>query len=296
MAVLTAQLARPTLGGIDNPHLSAALDAFAWAIPGESETKRSPGDSALSTHWPVEANGRAIAGQRMRAFVDDWYDRIHISPAQLDLGNVVSTQTTAVSLWNAYREPRTLLGVSGLDEGIELSGQLAAPLTFTALQERIWQVAVTPDGAPVLDTTLAWTFDNGATAELRITANRIIAWSFAPDWADGVLERLTWATDILQSESGVEQRRAIRLAPRREFEAMLYVEGRERQLLDLALFGWGSRTWALPVWPDIQLLDQPVALGATRIACATAGLDFAVGRLALLRGESAFVGSAHETG
>ncbi|SEJ58378.1 hypothetical protein SAMN04244579_04855, partial [Azotobacter beijerinckii] len=181
MAVLTAQLARPTQGGIENPQLSAALDAFAWVeIPGESDTWRSPGGSTLSTPWPVEANGRSLAGQRQRAFVDDWYDRIHISPAQLDLGNVVSTQTSTVSLWNAYREPRTLLGVAGLDEGIELSGQLAAPLTFTALQERIWQVGVTPDGAPVLDTALAWTFDNGATASLRLTANRIVAWAFAP--------------------------------------------------------------------------------------------------------------------
>ncbi|SER79167.1 hypothetical protein SAMN04244573_04324, partial [Azotobacter beijerinckii] len=272
--------------------------AFAWVnqfapSPFLNVTPRA-GQAPLGTAWPVEANGRSLAGQRQRAFVDDWYDRIHISPRQLDLGNVVSTQTSTVSLWNAYREPRTLLGVAGLDEGIELSGQLAAPLTFTALQERIWQVGVTPDGAPVLDTALAWTFDNGDEASLRITANRIVAWAFAPDWADGVLERLTWATDILQSESGVEQRRAIRLAPRREFEAPMRVEGRERQLLDMALFGWGARTWALPVWPDIQLLDQPLALGATRIACATAGLDFAVGRLALLRGESAFASEAVE--
>lgn len=293
MAVLGGQLARPTLGGLtDNPNLTGDHWAFAWVdqfapSPFVSDTQRA-GQAALSTHWPVEANGRAISGQRQRAFVDDWYDRLHISPAQLDLGNVVSTQTGTVSLWNAYREPRTLLGVAGLDEGIELSGQPAAPLTFAALQERLWQVAVTPDGAPVLDTALRWAFDNGDEAALRITANRIVAWAFAPDWADGVLERLTWATDILQSESGVEQRRAIRLAPRREFEAPLLVEGRERQLLDLALFGWGSRIWALPLWPDIQLLGQPLAAGATRLACATGGLDFAVGGLALLRGESAF--------
>ncbi|SFB48381.1 hypothetical protein [Azotobacter beijerinckii] len=298
MAVLSGQLARPTLGDIDNPQLTTDRSAFAWVdqfdpSPFVNATLRV-GQTTLASHWPVEANGRAIAGQRQRAFVDDWYNRIHISPRQLDLGNVVSTQTTAVQLWNAYLAPQALMGIDGLGEGIELSGQPAPPLLFPALKELTWQVGVTPDGPSVLDTTLAWTFDNGDEAHLRITANRIVAWSFAPDWADGVLERLTWATDILQSESGVEQRRAIRLAPRREFEAPMLVEGRERQLLDLALFGWGSRVWAVPVWPDIQLLEQPVALGATRIDCATAGLDFAVGRLALLRGESAFVSEAVE--
>jgi hypothetical protein len=292
MAVLTAQHVRPTQGDIDNPNLTADRSAFAWVnqfdpVPFVSDTQRA-GQAAETTAWPVEANGRSIAGQKVRAHLDDWYYRIHLSPRQLDLGNVVSTQTTAVTLWNAYLEPRTLTAIEGIEEGLSVSGQLEPPLLFNGLQEREWQVSVTPDGQPVLDTAVVWLFDNGDEAGLRITANRIIAWSFAPDWADGVLERLTWATDILQSESGVEQRRAIRLAPRREFEAPMLVEGRERQLLDLALFGWGSRVWAVPVWPDIQLLDQPLALGATRIDCATDGLDFAAGSLAMLRGESAF--------
>jgi hypothetical protein len=59
-------------------------------------------------------------------------------------------------------------------------------------------------------------------------------------------------------------------------------------LLDLQLFGWGSRVWALPIWPDVQLLQAGVASGATGIACATSGRDFRAGGLALLRGESAF--------
>lgn len=291
MAIITAQHVRPTQGNIDNPNLTADHWAFAWVdqfapSPFVSDTQRA--DQALLVKaWPVEANGRTLAGQKQRAFVDDWYNRIHIAPRQLDLGNVVSTQTSDVTLWNAYFEPRTLSVLDGQEAGLQAAGQLAPPLLFNALQERLWQVSVTPDGAPVLDAALVWTFDNGDAPALRITATRIIAWAFAPDWADGVTETLTWATDILQSESGVEQRRAIRLAPRRELAAPLYVEGRERQLLDLALFGWGARIWALPIWPDIQLLDQPVAAGALRLDCATAALDFTVGGMALLRGESA---------
>lgn len=289
MAELNGKIVRATQGGFDAPLWASDLYRHAFVEqPYESEAQRWPGGAVLATLWPVEANGRALAGQRMRAHLDDFYNRIHISPAQFDLGNVVSTQTSAVRLWNAYLEPRTLAGIDGLAEGVELSGQPAAPLLFSGLQEREWQVSVTPDGQPVLDTRLNWQFDNGDSAILRLTANRIIAWAFAPDWGDGVTETLTWATDILQSESGMEQRRAIRLAPRREFEAPMLVEGRERQLLDLALFGWGARVWALPIWPDVQLLPAVVTAGATNIACATAGRDFRPGGLALLRGESAF--------
>ncbi|MCF3955424.1 hypothetical protein L2D71_32655, partial [Pseudomonas aeruginosa] len=74
--------------------------------------------------------------------------------------------------------------------------------------------------------------------------NRIIAWTFAPDWGDSIVERLSASTNILQSESAVTQRRAMRLAPRREFEANMYAVDRERQLLDMTLFGWGARIWA----------------------------------------------------
>lgn len=289
MALLVGLTPQSAVGGIVNPHVTADFQGFygiaGWPT-GESLIGASP-IGALLTHWPVEANGRALEGISATAYSADFYHRVHIAPSQLDLGNVVSAQTTPVYLWNAFLEPRTLSSINGLGEGLLISGQPAPPLLFPALKELQWQVTVTPDGQPVLDTTVEWVFDNGAEAGLRITANRIIAWSFAPDWADGVVERLTWATDILQSESGVEQRRAIRLAPRREFEASMYVEGRERQLLDLALFGWGSRVWALPIWHEVQLLGVGVSAGALSITCSTQYLDFRAGGLAMLRGESA---------
>lgn len=299
MAILSGQHVGQTFGGlIDNPNLTHDHWEFAWVnqfapSPFVSDTQRV-GQASLTTAWPVEANGRALAGQRCGAFLDDFYHRIHIAPSLLDLGNVVSAQATPVYLWNAFLEPRTLSAINGIGEGLLVSGQPAAPLLFPALKELQWQVTVTPDGQPVLDSTVEWVFDNGAEAGLHITATRIIAWSFAPDWADGVIERLTWATDILQSESGVEQRRAIRLAPRREFEASMYVEGRERQLLDLALFGWGSRVWALPIWHEVQLLGVGAAAGALSIPCSTQYLDFRTGGLAMLRGESAFTSETVE--
>ncbi len=299
MAVILGQRARAALGGlVDNPNLTGDHWGFAWVdqfdpVPFASDSPRGV-QSGLTTAWPVEANGRAVAGQRLRAHVDDWYYRIHLTPRQLDLGNVVSTQTATVRVWNAWLEPRLLSAIDGVAEGVVITGQPGPPLLFPGLIEREYQVSITPDGAPVLDTTLAWEFDNGEAPGLRITANRVIAWSFVPDWDRGVTERLTWATDILQSESLVEQRRALRIAPRREFEAPIIVEGRERQYLDLALFGWGSRVWALPVWHEIQTLAVDLPAGSSAIPCATADLEFRAGGLALLRGESALAAEVVE--
>lgn len=299
MAVLSGHHVETTIGGVvDNPNLTDAHWHFAWVnqfapSPYASDSRYAK-QSALTTHWPVEANGREIEAQRLGAFMDDYYYRIHINPLQIDLGNVVSAQTTPVYLWNAWLEPRTLTAISGIDEGIEVSGQPDPPLLFPALKELGWSVTVTPDGQPVLDTVVAWQFDNGRSAGLRITANRIIAWTFVPDWGDGIRERLSASTDILQSESAASQRRQLRLAPRREFTGPMYAEGRERQLLDLALFGWSDRVWSIPIWPDIQLLQVGVAADAAFIPCSTQYLDFRAGGLAMLRGEDAFTSETVE--
>lgn len=289
MAILTGVLPTPTLGGIVNPLLSTELDAYAWvAMPYESLGTARPGGAVAVADWPVAANGQALAGEARSCFVDDYYYRIHISPAQIDLGNVVSAQTSPVFLWNAFLEPRTLVDINGTDEGVLVSGQPAPPLLFPALKELEWQITVTPDGQPVLDTIVAWQFDNGRNAEIRITANRIIAWAFVPDWGDGIRETLTATTDIMQSESAVSQRRQLRLAPRRKLSGQMYAEGRERQLLEMALFGWSDRIWSMPIWPDIQLLDAGIAADVDFIPCSTQHLDFRAGGLAMLRGEDAF--------
>lgn len=295
MAVLNVQRVINTQGGFDLPLFAADLYRHAFIEqPYESEAFSRDGGSLIAHSFPVSANGRELDVHRLDAFVDDYYYRIHINPEQLDLGNIVSAQTTPVYLWNAWLEPRTLSAISGLDEGLQVSGQPAPPMLFPALKELEWQLTVTPDGQPVLDTIVEWQFDNGRNAGIRVTANRIIGWTFVPDWADGIVERLSASTDILQSESAVSQRRQLRLAPRREFSGPVYAEGRERQLLDLSLFGWSNRIWSMPVFPDIQLLQAGIGAGVDFIPCSTQWLDFRAGGLAMLRGEDAFTSETVE--
>jgi hypothetical protein len=290
MAVLAAQGIRAPTGGIDNTLLSIDIDQFEAALwpPHQSDVGRRA-NAALATHFPVSSQtARVISTQKARSFDDDYYHRIHNSPRELPLGNVVSTQSADVYVWNAHLVARTLNAIDGVGDGILVEGQPAAPLLFQPLTELIWQLSVTPDSQPQVDTTIDWIFDNGESPGVHVTAQRIVAWAFAPDWADGITEQLEWLTEILRSESAAEQRRSLRIAPRRTFSAPMLIDGRERQLLDLALFGWGARLWALPIWPDIQLLSAPVSAGAVRINCATTHLDFHAGGLALLRGDDAF--------
>ncbi|MEG1971201.1 MAG: hypothetical protein RR101_13910 [Burkholderiaceae bacterium] len=289
MPAIAGQLARATAGGISNPYLTSAHDSFAWvAMPFESVAARSPGGAACPRAFPVAANGRVIQVKKCGAFVDDFYDRIHLAPALLELGNIVSTQTSQISLWNAYRVAQTLTGIDGLEEGLAVAGSSGLPRVIAALQETTWNVSVTPDGPSTLNAVLTWSFTGLPSPSLTITGNRIVAWGFTPDWSEPVTESLTWLTDVLTSTSGAEQRRSLRLAPRRAFKARILAEGRERAFFDLALAGWGAKQWALPVWADGQWLAAALPVATRSIDCQTAHRDFVAGGLALLRGVTAF--------
>jgi hypothetical protein len=289
MAVLTGLLLAAALGPIDAPRFAADLDghAFVASVPDVRLALPLPGGAAIVSNLPVSTAPRPLVGLHGGAYLDDYYYRIHITPSRLDLGNIASAQIMPLWVWNAHFEPRTLTAIDGIAEGVSLTGQPEPPLLYAALQEREYELSVTPDGTPNLDTGLVWEFDSGESSGSQITATRIVAWPFVPDWSEGITERLIWATDIMQSETLAEQRRAIRQAPRREFDAAFHATGRERQYLDLLLYGWSARVWVLPVWPDIQQLPLDLPAGSLSIPCQTADFDFRDGGLALLRGAEA---------
>lgn len=107
-------------------------------------------------------------------------------------------------------------------------------------------------------------------------------WPITPDWSDGLTEKLSWATDVMQaSATAVSQHRSYRIAPRRSFEFPLLAAGQERRVADMLLAGH-SGEWMLPIWPDVTWLSAPLAAGSAMIPCDTAGLDFVVGGRALL--------------
>lgn len=220
------------------------------------------------------------AGTDVAQFGGDFYGRIHLSESLIQLGNLIGRQVREVRVWNAFlvAQPLAAIGESGTD-GITITGD-PAPVVFTPLQERTYSIEIDTEGAPTIDAVFVWDFAPHDVT-LRITGARVTAWTFAPDWSASVLERLEWKTDVLRSFDGSEQRRALRLAPRKAYEFDAFFLGRERRLAETIAFGWGGRVWALPVWPDGVDTAADVASGALFVACETEGLDFAPGAFAI---------------
>ncbi len=289
MANLNFWLTQSPLNHDRNPFISIDLDQFLaeqWHPYHESIVSDTP-IFTLTTHYPVEANGREIQSFKTQSFFDDYYNRIHITPSLLELGNIASEQTQSVNVWNAYLVPKTLLSIGNIPDGIDVTGQAPAPIDFTALQELSWDLSILSDGPSSIDAAITWQFAADQVV-LHITGTRIIAFSWLIDWTKPVNETLQWLTDILQSSSGHEQRRSLRLSPKITFEADLLLTDAERQYFDLAMVGWSARTFAMPIWNQQQWLKTAHITGALVVYCDTTYRNFRANRLAILRGQTAF--------
>ena len=290
MAGLIGIAHTPRLFGADEPALSPELRALTEAAFAPAATARErllavagAFRQAASTPWPA-------TGRTAHRFVDDYYDRIHLTPQMLALGNVVSQVVREVSVWNAWRtQPATVTAlVLDGDAGMSVTPG-SVPVAFAPLQEHTWTLAVATEGPPLIDARLAFVFASGEVWSLSITGQRLQAWTLPPNWNEPVAETLAWLTDVQTTLAGAVVRTPLRDAPRRSWEFSVLADRAERHLMENLLYDWSARTWALPVFVDTTHMRAPLAMGATEIMVDTTRLDFVVGGLAMLwRSELAF--------
>lgn len=108
-------------------------------------------------------------------------------------------------------------------------------------------------------------------------------WTIRPNWREGVMERLEWLTDVLVAQSsGAEQRRSLRISPRRFIEITVHPTRQERSFLDLQLHRNGSAMWLFPIWFDVAKLSAPVEALDERVEFDNAFREHGLGGYALL--------------
>lgn len=285
MAVISGFLAETSIHGYDRLYLTGDLDDYtaAWiddlvywaALP-------SPGIEALTENYPVSTTPYARSGWIGTSYYDDFYNRVHLSPRTLDIGNLLSVQTRNVSVWNAWITSQALSNIVEIaTDGLTESG-IVAPTTFTPLQERDFIVTVNVAGPATIDASYVFSFPS-ENPILSVIGRRVVVFAFPPNWAEPVVESLEWLTDVMLTHGGIEQRAGLRGTPRRALEyALTTLDRQQTNVLETVLLGWQSRLFAVPVWTDVQTLEVDVTMDSTVIACNTDGFEFTENGLALL--------------
>lgn len=107
-------------------------------------------------------------------------------------------------------------------------------------------------------------------------------WSFRPNWAGGITERLEWLTNVMTSDSGSEQRQSARLSPRRSLEFTVNPVDRERTYADLFLHRMAADEMLVPLWHDNAKLTSPGSAGSTSLEFDTSYREHAAEQCVLL--------------
>lgn len=226
--------------------------------------------SLVTDNQPPEEPEEVVEGFHAAGFLADYYYRIHIIPGFISLGNLLSSQSRNVEVWNSYLSNKLLssIGQTGTD-GITLSQPFPPPTTFAALESRTYQLNVSTNGSPVIDATYTFNFPGDAPT-LRVTGRRVVVWPWMPQINHD--ESMEWKTDILQTFNN-EQRLALREAPRQDFTFTFQLNNEQFSKAKAIATQWAQRVYGIPVWSELTRLGS-LSLGAEEIFFDTSNADY----------------------
>lgn len=132
-----------------------------------------------------------------------------------------------------------------------------------------------------------WVFDTAAIPDASVPApgDRRLSYSlfpFTPNWSGGVTERIEYMTEVMPSETDVEQRRSPRRFARRTFEASFMRHGANRARLDNFFLGLGKSEVLLPLWHEQYKLTATLGSNLTFPQGSLVMREFRAGDLAVL--------------
>ena len=258
---------------------------------------RAQGDSAyvasVTNNLPIDLLPQSNAdGWRMPSFLDDYCYRVHVRPGVIDLGNLLSSQTRQVEVWNAYFVGKLLSSITdvGLD-GIDMAEPAPAPTTFKALESRVYALSISTNGAPVIDGEYQFHFP-GETPTLHITGRRVVVWPFVPQTK--FREQLQWMTDVMQAYSA-EQRLALRAAARQTLQYDFQLDEQQYSRAKAISTQWAHRVYGAPIWAEATRLGN-LSAGIGSLVFDTTNADYRANDIVLVwESDSKFVAAETTT-
>lgn len=211
-------------------------------------------------------------------YLHDYYFRIHIIPATITLGNVLTEQNLIVEVWNTYFQVNPLASViTSNGDGISFTNAEGLNSYFP-LEWRLYNLKVLPVGDAIINASIVMNFSTGAVT-LPVTGQRAILWSFPP--LMDFNETIEWKTDVINTIAN-ENTYSLRDVPRASF-SYNYIF---RTLPEFSLAKNLAKTFqhlslATPIWSQIKKVN-PVSAGSSVINLSTANIEFNSGDIAVI--------------
>lgn len=206
----------------------------------------------------------------------NWFEKIHIYPTTIELGNILSTVSQDIEVYNSYRDLEQTLdtATNNAGDGITFQNLPTLPVTIPPNNGIIFQVRVSSQGQPTIDGTLDFT-TSLYPLSITITGSRIVMLAHQPEGE--IEELLEFLTDITRSTNGKEQRIRVRNYPRQTFDYHFKFDHEERRFFETFLYKWQPQTFGVPIWSEVKRLTAAVSAGATTLYFNNDYADFRAG-------------------
>lgn len=211
-------------------------------------------------------------GKKVDSFLDDYYYRIHISPATFNLGAILNPLSEEFIVWNAWFVSKTCSSINKVNpEEFTLSG-LTAPFGLSPLSWTTYILGIPMEGSLEFESSITFVFSD-ENLVVTITGTRVTIFPYEPLLP--MKETLEWKTDVMRSRDGSEQRMSIRQVPRQMFDFDVFLENEQLQSrFDAKLFGWQKRTWGVPIWAELEVHTSSILIDDTTIYLDTNNADY----------------------
>jgi len=276
---------RPLLA--DPPGRSSSITAGSFAGGWPLSLMSLPRSTSRGTPQPaIAVVHRSPIGAKQELFGGQLFERVLVLPRVDALGFVLTATEFPVEVWNTSRNAAHTLetiAISGVG-GVLVANPYGLPLMFAALGSRIYQLTMPGAGIPQIDQDVLFGFDGGISGtDVSILGSRITVFSVAPEWGEGMTEKISFLTDVLIAYTDNEQRRALRRFARRGLKfRSLALTARTAAGMESLLWGWQNQPYGVPFWPDATALTETIAAGSFVIPCDTTDRQFAIGGLVVV--------------
>jgi hypothetical protein len=227
----------------------------------------------------------SIAGILQKMFGFNLFERIIVIPRNKGVGFILSSTQFPVEVWNTFHdasEDLTAITITG-SGGIVVTNPFTLPKTIGPQGSIIFQAVLPGSGDVNIDLDVVFAFAGISGTDMLVVGSRILVFSVAPDWEEGITETISFLTNVLIAYDDSEQRRSLRRLPRRgvKFRAKT-LNARDAAGMESLIWGWQHQPFGVPFWADQQPLLEDLAAGSFVIAVNTVDRLFAAGGVAMI--------------
>lgn len=278
MAILTGFITSSSISYITYAGYNASISVTFYSdSPAKARLLTDQFIGIVTNNLPVSVTSRQIQGAVQKSWWDDFYNRVHVSPSTVNVGNLLTAKTYNIEVWSAYTSPKLLSSISEVStEGMSLT--TSTPVYFGPTESKIYPLNITLNGPSSINARYTFNFTDEALV-LTVTGNRSVLWPFIPQ--DTFEEKLQWQTDILKSKNN-EQRLALRSAPRQVFSYNYLLNERQFSKAKAISSKWGNKIYGVPVWAESTYITSTLSIGQPVIYFDTRFSDYRANGIAVL--------------